>query len=484
MLIISPIILINITKAPIFLWDEGRNSLNALEMYYNNNFIVTHYESEPDMWNTKPPLLIWFQTFSMYIFGINELAIRFPSILATFFTCFTLYFFSKKTLNNNWIALFVCLILITTNGYIALHGSRTGDYDALLTLFLTISSLSIYTYTETKQNKWLYIFFVSLGLAVLTKGIAGLLFTPVYLLLIIFSNQFINLLKNKNLYIGICIFIIIGIAYYFIRELLNPGYIKAVFENELGGRLNSTLDGLEEKNKFFYLDNLFNEINRFKTWIYLLPLGLIVSLFNPSKKIKKLSIYLSILVICHYLVLTKASTKYEWYDTPWYPLFAIIIGLGIYTLYEFLIKNKFTSKLKLNYLLIGFCLVISSFTYYNIYTKITSELDEYQRNINLLSLFFQEVRYGEREIDNNMYYCSEIQPFNAMFYINQLNNDFNFNIQQKEWEFLVPGDIVVVGHSDEIKKNIENKYFAEILENNQTDWQHWGIKVYKIISIK
>lgn len=480
--IILPITLINITKDPIFLWDEGRNSLNTLEMYYNNNFIVTHYNGEPDMWNTKPPLLIWLQTFFMYLVGINELAIRLPTILSTLFTCIILYLFSRKFLNNEWIAIFISTILITTNGYIAIHGSRTGDYDTLLTFFVTVSSLSIFQFTETKKNKWLYIFFIFLSLAVLTKGIAGLLFTPAYLILIVATKNFLELLKNKHFYYAIFIFLFIVISYYSIREILNPGYIKAVYENELGGRLNATVDGLEEKNTFYYFENLFNDVNRFKTWIYILPICFTISLLSTNKKILKLSIYLVLLVIIHYLVLTKASTKYEWYDTPWFPLFSLIIGLGVYTIYMFFDNKKFEKKL--TYLLIFSCFSISSYSYYTIYNKITSNQDEYQRNMNLLSLFFQEVRYGERIIDNNLLYCSDVPQYNAMFYINQLNNDYNFNIKLKDWNSLVPGDIVVVGQSGEIKSSIENKYSTEILEDNQTDWQHWGLKMYKIINIK
>nr|WP_314546221.1 glycosyltransferase family 39 protein [uncultured Empedobacter sp.] len=387
--IILPITLININKDPIFLWDEGRNSLNALEMYYNNNFIVTHYNGEPDMWNTKPPLLIWLQTFFMYLVGVNELAIRIPTIISALLTCILLYVFSKKILNNEWISIFVSTVLITTNGYIAIHGARTGDYDTLLTLFVTISSLSIFLFTETKQNKWLYIFFVSLSLSVLTKGIAGLLFTPAYLILIIFTKQLFKLLKNKHFYYAIFIFLFIVISYYSIREILNPGYIKAVYENELGGRLNTTLDGLEEKNTFYYFENLFNDVDRFKNWIYFLPICFIISLFNPNKKILKLSLYIASLIIIHYLVLTKASTKYEWYDTPWFPLFSLIIGLGVYTIYVYLNNKRFEKILM--YSLVLSCFTISSFSYYNIYNKITSNQDEYQRNMNLLSLFFQEV---------------------------------------------------------------------------------------------
>lgn len=480
-LIICPIILTNVTRDPIFLWDEGRNSLNALEMYFNNNFLVMHYNNEPDMWNTKPPMLIWFQTCFMYFIGVNELAIRLPSIIAAFFTCFYLFYFSKTVLKNEWLGLLISTILITVNGYVEIHGIRTGDFDALLTLYTTICSLSIFLYCESNKKTYLYLFFITLTCAALTKGIAGLLFAPAYILLVLFYKKFIPLIKNKDFYLGALIFIVFVFGYYGLREVFNPGYINAVYENELGGRLNSTLDGVDTKDNLFYFNNFFNEYDRLKYWIYLFPLAFILNLFNNNKTIFNLNIYCFTLIITHYLVLTKAATKYHWYDTPWFPFIAIIIGLGFYNLYTYLKKLKH-SKIKYAAIILAF--VISSLAYISILKKNTSPYNEYERNINLLSLFFKEARYGERVIEENLIYCSSLPLYNAMFYINQLNNIYNFNINHKNWTELKPGDVVIVGHDDEIKSNIENNFKTIILENNQQDFEHWGIKKYQIISYK
>ncbi len=63
-------------------------------MLNNGNFIVTYFEDKPDMWNTKPPLLIWIQVLFMKFVGVNELAVRLPSAIAAFFTCITILIFS------------------------------------------------------------------------------------------------------------------------------------------------------------------------------------------------------------------------------------------------------------------------------------------------------------------------------------------------------------------------------------------------------
>ena len=79
---------------PIRIWDESRSAMNAYEMFHDKDYIVTHFEGKPDMWNTKPPLLIWAQVFFMKLIGVNELSVRLPSAIAAFLTCIVILFSS------------------------------------------------------------------------------------------------------------------------------------------------------------------------------------------------------------------------------------------------------------------------------------------------------------------------------------------------------------------------------------------------------
>ena len=72
----------NIAFRPIVLWDELRLAVNALEMTIRGFGLVTTYGFRPDLWNTKPPLLIWLQAGAMDVFGPDEWALRLPSLVA------------------------------------------------------------------------------------------------------------------------------------------------------------------------------------------------------------------------------------------------------------------------------------------------------------------------------------------------------------------------------------------------------------------
>ncbi len=52
--------------------------MNTFYMLNDNDWIVTKYINfEPDMWNTKPPVMIWLQVASINLFGFNEFEERY-----------------------------------------------------------------------------------------------------------------------------------------------------------------------------------------------------------------------------------------------------------------------------------------------------------------------------------------------------------------------------------------------------------------------
>lgn len=95
---------------PVRVWDESRTAVNAYEMYQHGNYLVPTYNEEPDMWNTKPPLMVWLQVFSMKLLGTNEFSLRLPSAFAALVTCILLLIIRdiirEKRENDNFIILY------------------------------------------------------------------------------------------------------------------------------------------------------------------------------------------------------------------------------------------------------------------------------------------------------------------------------------------------------------------------------------------
>ena len=459
---------------PIRIWDEARLAINAYEMYNNGDFIVTHFDGKPDMWNTKPPLLIWGQVFFMNILGVNELAVRLPSAIAAFFTCIVLLIFSRQYLTNFWFAFIAILVLITSNGYINIHATRTGDYDALLALFTTLSGLLFFSYCEKQNCKHLYLFFLFTALAVLTKSITGLFFLPAILIYSIVQKQLIPLLRSKHFYIGLFSFLGLVLGYYLLREVNNTGYIAAVQENELGGRYLEVVEN-HQGGFWFYYDNFIDF--QISVWHLFIPCGLITGFVIKNKKINRITMFSFLMIITFFLVISIAQTKIVWYDVPLYPFIAILIAIFIFYVFDFLKNFKWINEtLSINVTPFIFLFLIAITPYQKIIEK-TYKPKEYSwdKDFYEIGYFLKDAVKGKHNL-NNQYLLYDGYNSQNLFYLNVLN-DKGTRISFKDWRNLSPMNIVIA-HQNNVKQYLEENYNNEIIHNEG------NVITYKILGRK
>jgi len=464
----------HLDTVPIRIWDEARVVMNAYEMYYNGKYIVTYFDGHPDMWNTKPPLLIWCQVLFMKIMGINELAVRLPSAIAGFLTCLAILIFSERYLKSFWFGFIAIFVLITSLGYVNLHSTRSADYDAMLTLFTTLSGLIFFAFTETKKYKYLYLFFLFTALAVLTKSVTGLLFLPAIFLYALIRKQIIPLLKSKHFYFGLAGFLVLVVGYYVLRELQNPGYFAAVQQNELGGRY---LELLEEHNhSFWYYYNNMVDFH-LQSWYLLVPLGLIVGAFHKDPKVKRLTLFVSLMIVLFFLVISFSKTKLLWYDVPMYPFISILIAVFIYWVFQFLSNSKWINQVfSINVVPFVFLFVIGFDPYQEVLERTyTPKRHDSWSDFYSVSYYLKNAVKGKHDL-NNQYVLYEGYNTHNLFYI-KLLNEKGTNISFKDWTDLSPGDIVIA-HQPHVREYVEQHYMHEVkrADGNVITYEIYGEK--------
>lgn len=323
---------LHLDSFPLRLFDESRLALNAAEMMKHGNWLVPHYQGAPDMWNTKPPLLIWMQTILFKTMGPSELALRLPPAIAAVFTCLLLVLFTARHFKSYWFGLISVLVLLTSVGYVEKHGTRTGDYDSVLVLFITAYSLSAFLFVETRKQKYLKLFFLFVTLGVLTKSVQALIIVPIIFL---YCTVFLwSTISKKELITNIKAVLIsaaVIATYYLGRELINPGYLQAVWDNELGGRYTEALE--EHSAEFsFYFDMMVN--HDFPDWYWFSLGGFVIGLFSKNKSLRRLSFFFGLIVLWYWYIISSAETKLQWYELPLFPFLSVLAGIGIYTVFE------------------------------------------------------------------------------------------------------------------------------------------------------
>jgi hypothetical protein len=323
------------------MWDESRNAINALEMRYDHSFFVTHFDGQPDMWNTKPPLFIWATALCMKLFGTTVFALRFPSALSAFFIAIYCFWFSRKYLNNVLPGFFAGLVLATSVGFVDYHVARNGDFDCMLSMWIFFYCTQFFLYLESQKKKHLILASLFLACAILTKGIAGCLFLPGLFLFSVINKKHRTIFKKKELYIITLLGFASGISYYFIREFYNHGYIAAVIENEITGRYANAIENHSGDNWFYF--RILND-NHFAPWLYWLLPSFLITVYANEEQYKQPGKFLIVTIICNLIILTLSETKLKWYDAPLFPFMALLIGLGLSQIYNAVIKILNTQK--------------------------------------------------------------------------------------------------------------------------------------------
>ena len=118
----------------LFDWDEINFAECSREMLETGSYLRPQINFEP-FWE-KPPLFMWFQAFSMHLFGIGDYAARFPNAVCGIATLLIIYHIGKKlhTPTFGWLWVLSYLGSILPHLYF-----RSGIIDPWFNLFIFLS---------------------------------------------------------------------------------------------------------------------------------------------------------------------------------------------------------------------------------------------------------------------------------------------------------------------------------------------------------
>jgi len=310
-------IVVVLSATPIFfhlgswhirIWDEARYANNAIDMLVNKNPLVVSFEGKPDLYNTKPPFVIWCEAISMSVFGINGWALRLPTALFAFATVLLLLYFAFDVLNNPVTGYISVLTLISSQGFVDKHVSRTGDLDGILSFWTTFYFLIFIRYLIKRGHFNTHLIFISIGIffAFLTKGVAGLFFLPFMIIITMIDKNYKLILFRPHVYIYSITTIFLIVIYYLLREYATPGYWDVVYQSEFSRYSKNVMPWHEQP--FDYYFKILYERN-FIPFIYFIPFVSLVFLISKNENIIRTLLYLLVGGIGYALFMSYTQVK-------------------------------------------------------------------------------------------------------------------------------------------------------------------------------
>ena len=212
---------------PFFDPDEGRYTEVPREMLAGGDYVIPHLNGV--MYLEKPPLHYWMSALSMRVLGIHEFASRLTSAL-TGLLGLALAWIMGTAAAGRRTGFAAAAILGTSPLYFGLAHITT--LDMTLTFFISLALVSFWMAHKGAGRFWWYGVFAGAALAVLTKGLIGMVAPgAVIFLYLLFARRWL-VLKAVPWVTGPLLFFAIALPWHILAARRNPDFLWFYFIRE------------------------------------------------------------------------------------------------------------------------------------------------------------------------------------------------------------------------------------------------------------
>lgn len=305
---------------PLIGTDEARYSEIPREMLEKGDFLTPTLNYVP--YFEKPPLHYWLNAISMRIFGETEFAARFFGALWGVLGVLMVYHLGCKLFDRKE-GFLSALILGTSVGYLV--QGRMNITDTTLTFFLCASLGSFLLAIQPKEDKkniYFYLFYFFAALAVLAKGLIGVILPFAIILLYSIVTRNSTILKEMNIFRGTLLFLLISSPWFLIVAMGNKDFLNFFFIHEHFVRYLTTAHGRYQP-PWFYLPVL---IGCMLPWSFFIPTAVSGALRKQKETGGSTKLFLLIWASFILIFFSFSHSKLVPYILPAYPALALVLG--------------------------------------------------------------------------------------------------------------------------------------------------------------
>ncbi len=245
--------------------DESRYVLMAKEMFHSKDFLTLYLNNE--YFFEKPPLYFWGECLSFALFGkVNEFTARFPVALYGASCCYLMYFMGRKIISRRF-GVISAIILATSLEYLIL--AKFAILDIVVTTCIGFSvclGMIVYFCRESHKKYYWWLFYIFSGLAVMAKGIPGVIVPFGSMFFISLASKKLKEIFKPTYFIpGMFLFLLITLPWHIVMfKMHNPFFWdEYIIKHHLARFLGSEVINRSEPFYFYFLTLLWG----FFPWI-------------------------------------------------------------------------------------------------------------------------------------------------------------------------------------------------------------------------
>jgi 4-amino-4-deoxy-L-arabinose transferase-like glycosyltransferase len=302
--------------------DEGRYSEISREMAATGDWVTPRLNGLK--YFEKPPLQYWASALSFRLLGENEYTARLYIVLAGFCAIALLGFLGKRLWG--WDMAIASMMAIACSPYfMALGGIVTLDMGLTLwttaTLFAFIGAEGARDRPAT-QLRWMLCAWAGMALAVLSKGLVGIIFAGAAVFIVMVMRRDIKVLERLHLIPGLAIFLAIAAPWFVAVSMANDEFAQFFFIHEHFARFLTRAHRRVEPWWYF----LPIVAAGFLPWMFAMPAA-IAGAWREEEGRDFQPLRISILWAAFVVAFFSASgSKLPTYVLPAFPPLALVLG--------------------------------------------------------------------------------------------------------------------------------------------------------------
>ena len=303
--------------------DEGRYSEIPREMIESGDYItprlnyVKYFE--------KPILHYWFTVAAFKLFGQNEFAGRLTPVLLGLLGCAVTSWLAYIITRNKSASFVSGMILASSTLWYGI--AHINITDMTLTFFFTFSLLCFRLWVNDVSKKfWLIMFYISMALAVLTKGLIGVVLpggiTVIYALLTRQGKKILSRIFSPT---AIIIFLIVNCIWFIPVCMANHDFFYFFFIREHFLRYTTTIHDRYQPF-YWFIPILLAGLVPYTGMLY----DSFMAMLGKCRLIAKSDgIFLGLWFFITFIFFSFSDSKLVTYILPCFPPLAILAGSSL-----------------------------------------------------------------------------------------------------------------------------------------------------------
>jgi len=304
--------------------DEGRYAEIPREMVVSGDWVTPRLNGLK--YFEKPPLQYWTTAVAYELFGEYHWTSRLWDALTGFAGIFLVWFAGMRLFGRE-AGRYAALLLGSSMLY-ALMG-HVNTLDIGVTFFITLGIVGLLLgqreeYDAHARRNWMYLSWTALGLAVLSKGLMGIILPGAALVIYSAVQRDPGIWKRMHWRMGLLLFLLVTVPWFYLVIKANPEFFQRFFIYEHYMRFTTKVH------------------DRYQPWYYFIPILLAGMLpwtllmldtllrtwkdsartgkaFNPER-------FLLVWAVFVYMFFSISDSKLPSYLLPMFPALALLTG--------------------------------------------------------------------------------------------------------------------------------------------------------------